>query len=94
MDEKQKIFDEFMEEFLKLNINQKQNELVEKLKSILAYLTIYAQNNNIQFTPLKSREINDLEKQPPTDEDYLEAMMVYMQNIEELIGLIIQYMNI
>ena len=92
IEEKQQIFDEFMEEYKKLDSSLKKDELIEKLQSILAYLTLYAANNNIDFIPLKSKEINDLENNP-TDDDYYEAMMVYCQNIEELMGLILLVNN-
>lgn len=91
MEEKQKIFDEFIEEYKKLTTDQKADELLEKMQSILAYLTLYASNNNIIYDPIKSNEISDLKNNPTTD-DYYEAMMVYSQNIEELIGTILQAM--
>ena len=38
IEEKQKIFTAFMDEFVKLNIDQKNNEIIEKQKVILAFL--------------------------------------------------------
>ena len=92
MNDNQQVFDEFMIEFKKLDTTLKQDELVEKLKSILAYLTMYAVNKGIEYIPIKSNEINDLNDEPTTD-DYIEAMMVYTQNIEELMGMILQVIN-
>lgn len=92
-EEKQKVFTDFMNEFVKLTIEQKNSEIIEKQKTILAYLIKYATENGIQYELLKSKEINDIDKNNSTNEDYLEAMMVYLQNIEELIGLIIQTNN-
>lgn len=89
IEEKQKIFTSFMDEFVKLNIDQKNNEIIEKQKVILAFLSKFAAERGIQFEFLKSREITDIENNKGTNEDYLEAMMVYSQNIEELIGLIL-----
>ena len=91
IEEKQEIFNNFMEEYKKLTTDQKSDEVIEKLKSILAYLTLYAANNNIEYTSIKSVEIRDLSNDPTID-DYLEAVMVYSQNIEELIGTILQVM--
>lgn len=91
-EEKQKVFTDFMNEFVKLTIEQKNSEIIEKQKTILAYLIKYATENGIQYELLKSKEINDIDNNG-TNEDYLEAMMVYLQNIEELIGLIIQTNN-
>ncbi len=89
MEEKQQVFKSFMDEFVKLSIEQKNNEIIEKQKVILAFLLNYANERGIQFDFLKSREINDIEDNKSTNEDYLEAMMVYMHNIEELLGLIL-----
>lgn len=89
IEEKQKIFTAFMDEFVKLNIEQKNNEIIEKQKVILAFLLKFVAEHGIQFEFLKSKEITDIEGNKGSNEDYLEAMMVYSQNIEELIGLIL-----
>ena len=93
IEEKQKIFTAFMDEFVKLNIDQKNNEIIEKQKVILAFLLKFAAKRGIQFEFLKSKEINEIKNNKGTNEDYLEAMMVYSQNIEELIGLILGSMQ-
>lgn len=93
IEEKQKIFTAFIDEFVKLNIDQKNNEIIEKQKVILAFLLKFAAERGIQFEFLKSKEITDIENNKGTNEDYLEAMMVYTQNIEELLGLILGSIN-
>ena len=93
MEEKQKIFTEFMDEFVKLDTMQKNKEIVEKQKYILAFLLQFASSRGIQFEFLKSREINDIETENGTNDDYLEAIMVYTENIEELMGLILKSLN-
>ena len=90
IEEKQKIFTSFMDEFVKLNVDQKNNEIIEKQKVILAFLLKFASERGIKFEFLKSKEISDIEGNNGTNEDYLEAMMVYTQNIEELIGIILE----
>ena len=94
MEEKQAVFNSFMDEFVKLDINQKNNEIVEKQKMILLFLLKYANEHEIPFEFLKSKEINDIQDNKGTNEDYLEAMMVYTHNIEELIGLILGNMSL
>lgn len=91
MENKQAIFTSFMDEFVKLDINNKNNEIVEKLRIILLFLLDYAKKRGINYEFLKSREISDIEDGKGTNEDYLEAMMVYLHNIEELLGIILQY---
>lgn len=89
MEEKQKVFTAFMDEFVKLDISQKNSEIVEKQKLILVFLIKFATEHGINFEFLKSKEISDIEGNNGTNDDYLEAMMVYTQNIEELIGKIL-----
>jgi len=89
MEDKQKVFSSFMDEFVKLDISQKNSEIVEKQKLILAFLIKFATEHGISFEFLRSKEISDIEGNNGTNEDYLEAMMVYTQNIEELIGIIL-----
>ena len=93
IEEKQKVFTAFMDEFVKLNIDQKNNEIIEKQKLIIAFLFKFAAEHGIEYEFLKSKEIRDIEGTNGTNEDYLEAMMVYTQNIEELLGLILGSMK-
>lgn len=91
IEERQEIFKSFMEQFNKLDIKQKNMEIVDKQKIILSYLMKYATENGIQFELLKSNEINKVEDNSATNEDYLAGIMVYTHNIEDLISLIIEY---
>lgn len=86
MQDKQQIFNEFMDEFVKLPIDVKNKEIIEKQKKIMAHLIEYSELYNIPYKFLKSKEITDITDNNGTNEDYLEAMMVYTENIEELIG--------
>lgn len=88
METKQEVFNAYMEEFKQLDVSQKQDEVIDKLKNILAYFTLYANNNDINYELVKSRELSDLSDNPTTD-DYYEAMMVYLENIDEIAGSIL-----
>lgn len=89
MNNKQELFDKFMKEFLKLNTVQKGSEIIDAHKTILAYLLDYAEKNGIDYSFIKSREINDIMTNSEAIDDYFEALMVYTHNIEELIGTIL-----
>ena len=89
IEERQSVFNEYMDEFIKLDKSLKNKEIVEKEKLIIAYLMNYAEENNIKYDLLTSKEINDIIDDNGTDDDYLEAMMVYLHNIEELAGAIL-----
>lgn len=90
MEDKQVVFTNFMDEFVKLDINQKNKEIVEKLKLMLLFLIDYSKRIGIEYEFLRSKEISDIEGGKGTNDDYLEAMMVYLHNIEELIGIVLQ----
>ncbi len=89
IEDKQSVFTSFMNEFVKLDINAKNIEIIEKQKIILAMMLKFIEEHGISYEFLKSKEINDIYGNNGTNEDYLEAMMVYTHNIEELIGLIL-----
>ena len=86
MKERQEVFNNYMESFVKLSSVQKCKEVIEKQKKILALLVMYAENKGINPILLKSRELNDLSNDNPTLDDYIEVIMVYTQDIEELYG--------
>lgn len=89
MENRQEVFNEYMNQFIRLSFEKKCKEVIEKQKRILSLLVIHAQNKGIYPILLKSKEINDLSKENPTNDDYIEAMMVYCQDIEELYGQIL-----
>ena len=86
MENRQNEFEEFMNSFMKLGFTEKCKEVIEEQKRTIALLVTFASNNNIPLSLLKSREIMDLGKDEPTNEDYIEAMMVYSKEIEEFYG--------
>lgn len=81
IEDKQQIFLEYINLFSKLNKEQKYNEILEKQKVILEFLIKYANEKNIQYNLLTKDDVNDY--------DDLDNIMIYMHNIEELIGILL-----
>lgn len=81
IDDKQQIFLEYVNLFSKLNKEQKCNEILEKQKVILEFLIKYANEKNIQYKLLTKDDVKDY--------DDLDNIMIYMHNIEELIGILL-----
>ena len=81
IEDKQQIFLEYVNLFSKLNKEQKCNEILEKQKVILEFLIKYANEKNIQYKLLTKVDVKDY--------DYLDNIMIYMHNIEELIGILL-----
>lgn len=86
MENRQEVFNEYMNQFIRLSFEKKCKEVIEEQKRTIALLATFASNNNIPLSLLKSKEVMDLEKEEPTNEDYIEAMMVYSKEIEEFYG--------
>lgn len=89
IDDKQALFDKYMESFVKLTEEQKIREIVRKQKRMVMMLYEYANKSEIPYEFLKNVEMNDILESNASDKDYLEAMMVFSQNLEELMGVIL-----
>lgn len=81
IEDKQQIFLEYVNLFSKLNKEQKCNEILEKQKVMLKFLIKYASEKNIQYKLLTKDDVKDY--------DDLDNIMIYMHNIEELIGILL-----
>ncbi len=81
IENKQQIFLEYVNLFSKLNKEQKCNEILEKQKVMLEFLIKYANEKNIQYKLLTKDNVKDY--------DDLDNIMIYMHNIEELIGILL-----
>lgn len=80
-EDKQQIFLEYINLFSKLNKVQKSSEILEKQKEMLEFLIKYANEKNIQYNLLTKDNVKDY--------DELDDIMIYMHNIEELIGILL-----
>lgn len=81
IEDKQQIFLEYVNLFSKLNKEQKCNEILEKQKVMFEFLIKYANEKNIQYKLLTKDDVKDY--------DDLDNIMIYMHNIEELIGILL-----
>lgn len=81
IEDKQQIFLEYVNLFSKLNKEQKCNEILEKQKVMLEFLIKYANEKNIQYKLLTKDDVKDY--------DDLDNIMIYIHNIEELIGILL-----
>lgn len=84
--DKQQLFNVYMESFVNLRSEQKYREVIEKQLKIINLLVMYCKNMGVEPILFNNRELEDLKKEHPTQDDYIEAIMVYTQNIEELYG--------
>lgn len=78
-------FDEYMENFKKLPIKEKQAISIEQLKMIAGLLKKMCDEKKIDSDIFINREVVDINNHNYTEDDYVEALMVYINSIQNLI---------
>lgn len=90
MDELGVAFKEYVQAFKELDITDKRIELLNSVKEISALIEYLASQEGMQLSFLKSREILDMKSGQEREDDYLEALLVYVENSKNLLG---QYLD-
>jgi len=86
MKEREKILNDYIEAYKKLDIKEKREEYILSLKELFAIFEGLAQIDNIELEYLKNNEILDLNKSNVSEDDFLEAAMVYLEISKDIIG--------
>lgn len=86
MDEINQTFDNYMNYVKKLDTTGKRKELYDSLMDLGNSIAILARNDGIELHYLNNREKNDLFKQNLSEDDYLEAMLVYFEMVKNMVG--------
>ena len=73
----------YIEEFKKQDISTKRKEIIESIKELMALIDALSIEDGIEFQFLKSKEINEFDK---TEDDFLEAIIVYIENLKNSIS--------
>lgn len=89
MSEINETFNDYILEFKKLTTIEKREEILNSIKELIVIFEQMAKMDNISLSYLKSQEILDIKKSN-TEDDYLEALIVYLENAKNLIG---QYLD-
>lgn len=82
---KQEEFDKYINEFKKLPLKRKKIEVINELKKFLAITIKLKQDLKIEKEILMNREVLDI-KESMQEEDFIEAVYVYLYSIEESLG--------
>ena len=69
-----------------LDLNGKRDKLINELKVMIVVLEKICIDNKIKYREIKSKEILDLNKDNVSEEDYLEALFVYVEYLKEVLG--------
>lgn len=79
-------FDECVEKFKVLKLKDKRKICENDLKEIMAILQQLNEVNNNKTKVLFNREITDINKEECSEDDFVEAMFVYINSIKELLA--------
>ncbi|MBE6154320.1 MAG: hypothetical protein E7163_01925 [Firmicutes bacterium] len=86
MDEINTSFKEYIESFKQMSIPDKRLEIIHSINEITVMFDALAKNSNIELSYLKSNEVLDLKQGNESEDDYLEALLVYIENAKSMIG--------
>ena len=85
MDELKIAFKEYVEAFKDLDTSDKRIELINSVKEVSALIGYLASLEGIDLEFLKSREILDMKDGHESEDDFLEALLVYVENAKNLL---------
>lgn len=81
-----KDFNEYVELFKKLPLQNKKEKVNEEIKKLIAFVEKAKTDLKIDSQMLYNREILDLNSDNISDEDFVEAMFVYIYVLQESMG--------
>ena len=80
-------FNEYIEAYKKLPLQKKKQTANEEVKKLLAFIEKANNDLNLNDTILFNREILDLNSDNVSDDDFVEAMFVYIYSIREALSI-------
>jgi len=86
MSELNESFNEYINELKKLPTEEKRNELIDSIKELIAGFEFLADRDNVKLHYLKNKEILDLNKEFVSEDDFIEAAIVYVEVAKNIIG--------
>ncbi len=90
MEELNQAFKDYIEAYKELDIPAKRKEIIDATKELIVVFEQLAAKDQIPLEYLRSREINDINGAETTEDDFLEAELVYLEVAKNMIG---QYLD-
>lgn len=81
-----KSFDVYIESYKRLPINDKKELVVEEIYKLFSLFEFLNKKPGQEYKVLFNREIIDLKKEDATEDDFVEAMFVYIHIIQEMLS--------
>jgi len=79
-------FIEYLNAFKQMEVSDKRQEIIYAINEITASFVSLAEDANINIEYIKSKEITELNKGYESEDDYLEALLVYIENAKNVLG--------
>jgi len=79
-------FNNYIESYKKLPLVEKKQIVEKELKETLALLVKLHENKGIEENLLFNKEILDVKDGNSSEEDFVEAMFVYILSLQEILG--------
>ena len=86
MNEIEVAFKEYVDAFKQMELIDKRKEIIRNINEITAMFDMLAAESNIQLSYLKSHEITELKDGHESEDDFLEALLVYIENAKSVLG--------
>ena len=86
MNELEIAFKEYVDSFKQLQTSDKRKEIIRNINEITAMFDILATESNIKLSYLKSNQVSELKDGFESEDDYLEALLVYVENAKSVLG--------
>lgn len=85
-DELKTSFNEYLESFKQMDVPSKRAEIIRSVNEITAMFDMLANQADIELSYLKSKEVSELNNGNESEDDYLEALLVYVENAKSVLG--------
>ena len=80
------MFEDLVESYKLLPTKEKRNKLLQEFKVLIAAFEQICEEQNVEVNSIKSREILDLDNGNESEDDYLEALFVYLEYLKEVVS--------
>ena len=85
-DELNVAFKEYIEAFKQMEVSDKRQEIIRSVNEITDMFDQFSSEEGIQVSYLKSKEITELKEGYESEDDYLEGLLVYIENAKNVLG--------
>lgn len=85
-EELKQAFEDYIEKFKDIDIVDKKAKVISKLKEFNALISTLIESEGKEPYYLKSKEVSELNNGMESEDDFLEALLVYMENSENLLA--------